>query len=149
MEFIELSACARPLLDKFYKSQRSRMRSVGGGRWWVARDREIVAGSSFVAVDEGYWLSGLHVAIGYRNKGHARRLLDSAQAVLASPVWLFCEPGLREFYRRAGFIDAPSLPAELAQRLTRYQASKDLLAMVRTAPGRACEPAGTVTSHNA
>lgn len=137
MEFIELPACARPLLDKFYKSQRSRMRSVGGGRWWVARDREIVAGSSFAAVADGYWLSGLHVAMGYRNKGHARRLLDSAQAVLAGPIWLFCEPGLRDFYLRAGFADAVSLPVELSQRLSRYQASKELLAMVRTTPSKA------------
>ncbi len=131
MEFIELPPCARPLLDKFYKLQNSRMRSVGNARCWVARSGEIVAGSNFLPVAGGHWLTGLHVAVDQRNKGLGRRLLSAAQTTLGGPVWLFCEPPLRGFYLRLGFKDATTLPAELTQRLQRYRASKNLLALVR------------------
>lgn len=131
MEFIELAPCARPLLDKFYKLQNSRMRSVGKARWWVARSGEIVAGSNFLPVAGGHWLTGLHVAVDQRNEGLGRRLLSAAQTTLGGPVWLFCEPPLRGFYLSLGFEDATTLPAELTQRLQRYRASKNLLALVR------------------
>lgn len=131
MEFIELLPQARPLLDKFYKLQRSRMRSVGNARWWVARDSEIIAGANFMPISGGHWLTGLHVAIAHRNKGYGRGLLNGAQASLGGPVWLFCAPELHDYYRRAGFEEAVTLPSELAQRLERYRASKDLLALVR------------------
>jgi GNAT superfamily N-acetyltransferase len=131
VEFIELPPCARPLLDKFYKLQSSRMRSVGNARWWVARSGEIVAGSNFLPVAGGHWLTGLHVAVDQRNKGLGRRLLSAAQTTLGGPVWLFCEPPLRGFYLSLGFEDATTLPAELTQRLQRYRASKNLLALVR------------------
>ena len=131
MEFIELPTCARPLLDKFYKSHRSRMRSNGNARWWVARDGEIIAGSNFVPTGEGHWLTGLYVAPDQRNQGLGQGLLNAAQGTLGGPVWLFCEPELRQFYERAGFEDAAALPTDLVQRLERYRASKDLLALVR------------------
>jgi len=131
VEFIELPTQARPLLDKFYKLQRSRMRSVGNARWWVAKDGEIIAGASFLPISDGHWLTGLHVAIKHRNKGYGQGLFNAAQAALGGPVWLFCAPELRDYYRRAGFDEAVALPSELAQRLERYRASKDLLALVR------------------
>nr|WP_244650933.1 MULTISPECIES: GNAT family N-acetyltransferase [unclassified Pseudomonas] len=120
-------------MDKFYKSHGSRMRTAGNARWWVARDGEIVAGCNLVPMAKGHWLTGLYVAPDQRNQGLGRNLLDDAQGTTGGPMWLFCEPELREFYARAGFDDAATLPAELAQRLERYRASKDLLALVRLA----------------
>jgi len=135
MEFSELPSCARPLLDKFYKSQRSPMRSAGNARWWVAREGDIVAAANFMPIAGGYWLTGLHVAVERRNEGCGSSLISKAQEALGGPVWLFCAPELHDFYKRSGFEDATSLPMELAQRLERYRASKHLLALVRLKVG--------------
>jgi GNAT superfamily N-acetyltransferase len=131
VEFNELDAMSRLLLDKFYKAQRSGMRSAGEGRWWVARESEIVAGLSLTPIADGHWLTGLLVAAPVRGRGIARHLLDHAQVAVGGPLWLFCHPDLQGFYGHLGFMPSTELPAQLQQRLARYQASKPLVAMER------------------
>jgi len=131
LEFTELDTLSRPLLDKFYKSQRSAMRSAGDGRWWVAREGEIVAGLNLTPIATGHWLTGLLVAPAARGRGIARELVDHAQAARDGPLWLFCQPELQGFYQRLSFKPSAQLPVQLQQRLARYQASKPLVAMER------------------
>lgn len=59
----------------------------------------------------------------------ARTLLDTACASVAGPVWLFCHPDLQKLYARSGFLGSPQLPEPLADRLSRYQRNKLLIAM--------------------
>lgn len=131
MHYYELDPIRRPLLDKFYKDQRSSMRSSGTGRCWVAKDRQIVAGLNLTPVESGHWLTGLHVARDRRGQGIARHLIQTAHDTCAGPLWLFCEPALLGFYMRLDFTEATTLPALLDQRLTRYRQTKALLALVR------------------
>ena len=117
----------RPLVDKFYRHHRSPMRSQAGDELWVAESAsEIVAALSLRPLADGQWLTGLFVAPALRRQGVAAALLSHSLALHPEPVWLFCHPELRTFYQRLGFEDCQSLPAELAERLTRYQRSKSL-----------------------
>ncbi|EZH77422.1 GNAT family N-acetyltransferase [Ectopseudomonas composti] len=120
----------RPLVDKFYRSQRSPMRSQAGDEIWVAElAGEIVAALSLRAVADGQWLTGLFVAPARRRQGVAAALLDHALAQHPEPIWLFCHPDLQSFYQHLGFRADQPLPAELAERLARYQRSKSLLSL--------------------
>jgi GNAT superfamily N-acetyltransferase len=125
--FRRLPLQLRPLVDKFYRHHRSPMRSQAGDELWVAESAsEIVAALSLRPLADGQWLTGLFVAPALRRQGVAAALLSHSLALHPEPVWLFCHPELRTFYQRLGFEDCQSLPAELAERLTRYQRSKSL-----------------------
>ncbi|MDG9758141.1 GNAT family N-acetyltransferase [Pseudomonas sediminis] len=120
----------RPLVDKFYRDHRSPMRSQAGDELWVAENAsEIVATLSLRPVAGGQWLTGLFVAPALRRQGVAAALLSHSLALHPEPVWLFCHPELHTFYQRLGFESGQSLPTELAQRLTRYQRGKSLIAL--------------------
>ncbi len=125
----QLAPAQRPLLDKFYRAQRSPMRTGQAQHLWVARRDEIIAGLCLSPIDDGHWLTGLWVAFHERERGIASRLLRQVIAQTEGPIWLFCHPDLQRFYQRQGFYPAPCLPAFLAERLKRYQQSKALLAM--------------------
>jgi len=73
----------------------------------------------------------LLVVTAWRGQGGASQLLEAALADCQAPVWLFCNPALQAFYQRLGFCAEWPLPAALLQRLSRYQQSKDLLALGR------------------
>ena len=125
--FRRLPLQLRPLVDKFYRHHRSPMRSQAGDELWVAESAsEIVAALSLRPLADGQWLTGLFVAPALRRQGVAAALLSHSLALHPEPVWLFCHPELRTFYQHLGFEDCQSLPAELAERLTRYQRSKSL-----------------------
>lgn len=124
-----LQPAARPLLNKFYRQHRSAMRLPAEAQGWVARDAEIIAGVCLTPVAQGQWLTGLLVTPGWRGRGVAQGLIEAS--IAAGPVWLFCHPQLRGFYERIEFDLAESLPAALADRLKRYQQSKQLIAMQR------------------
>jgi len=120
----------RPLVDKFYRGHRSPMRSQAGDELWVAESEgEIVAALSLRVVTGGQWLTGLFVAPARRHQGVAAQLLRHSLAAHPEPVWLFCHPDLRTFYRRLGFVDCQALPSELTERLARYQRSKPLVSL--------------------
>ncbi|AVO51687.1 GNAT family N-acetyltransferase [Ectopseudomonas mendocina] len=120
----------RPLVDKFYRSHRSPMRSQAGDELWVAESEgEIVAALGLRAVTGGQWLTGLFVAPMWRCQGVAAQLLRHSLAAHPEPVWLFCHPDLRIFYQRLGFVDCQTLPPELAERLARYQRNKSLVSL--------------------
>lgn len=121
----------RPLLDKFYRAQNSPMRAPKGAQAWVARRQEILAALNLTPVDDGHWLTGLLVAQAQRHQGLASCLIGHALARTPGPVWLFCHPELAGFYQRLDFIQAPSLPPPLAERLARYQRHKALVALAR------------------
>ncbi len=126
--FRHLPLQLRPLVDKFYRDHRSPMRSQAGDELWVAQSAsEIVAALSLRPVAGGQWLTGLFVAPALRRQGVAAALLDHSLALHPEPVWLFCHPELRGFYQRLGFEDCQRLPAELDERLTRYQRTKSLI----------------------
>lgn len=126
--FRRLPLQLRPLVDKFYRDHRSPMRSQAGDELWVAENAsEIVATLSLRPVAGGQWLTGLFVAPALRRQGVAAALLDHSLALHPEPVWLFCHPELRGFYQRLGFEDCQRLPAELDERLTRYQRTKSLI----------------------
>ena len=120
----------RPLVDKFYRSHRSPMRSQAGDEVWVAEHAgDIIAALSLRAVTGGQWLTSLFVAPALRRQGVAATLLDQALAEHPEAVWLFCHPDLQGFYQCRGFVAGQPLPAELAERLARYQRSKSLVSL--------------------
>lgn len=120
----------RPLVDKFYRQHRSPMRSQSGDECWVAQDgSEIVAALNLRRVADGQWLTGLFVTPVLRGQGLASTLTARALQTHPEPIWLFCHPDLLAFYQRLGFSPCQTLPAELQQRLLRYQRSKPLIAL--------------------
>lgn len=133
------------LLDHFYRQHGSRMRAAGDGESWVARADGIVGGLNLSPVADGRWLTGLFVAPQWRGRQVAMHLIEAALAANASPTWLFCHPDLEAFYQRVGFTLTDDLPDALNARLTRYQRSKRLVAMVRGQSSRASSP-GNSTS---
>ena len=130
IRYRHLPPLLRPLIDKFYRCHRSPMRSQASDEIWVAEQaHEIVATLSLRAVTGGQWLTGLFVAPALRGQGVAATLLENALAEHPEAVWLFCHPDLQRFYQRRGFAAGQPLPAELAERLARYQRSKSLISL--------------------
>ncbi len=120
---------AYPLVNRFYKTQGSRMRARGQHQVWVLRDPDIACALCLEPVAEGFWLTSLCTAVERRQQGLARRLMTTCLAQLDSPVWLFCAPELAPLYQSCGFAPAEQLPHALQQRLQRYQRHKRLIAM--------------------
>jgi len=118
-----------PLLNKFYRSHDSSMKALKGGRLWVARDGEIVAGLCLSPVVGGQWLTGVFVAPAYRRQGLAARLILQAIADVQGTVWLLCHPDLESLYQRIGFTQETILPQSLSERLVRYKRNKPMIAM--------------------
>ncbi|WP_455885147.1 GNAT family N-acetyltransferase [Pseudomonas spelaei] len=118
-----------PLLNKFYRSHNSPMKALKGGRLWVARDGEIVAGLCLTPVVGGQFLTGVFVAPDHRGQGLATRLILRAVAEVAGTVWLLCHPDLEGLYRRMGFTQDTALPQSLSERLVRYKRNKPMIAM--------------------
>ncbi len=132
MHYRQLPALLKPLADKFYRNQRSGMRAKAGEQLWVAEDKDIIAALCLHTLPHGYWLTSLLVAPTRRGQGVARQLVEAALAECRKPVWLFCEPSLHSFYLHLGFAPCTELPQPLAERLTRYQRTKNLLAFTRS-----------------
>ena len=128
MHYRLLPASLKPLADKFYRSQRSAMRATAGAQLWVTEDRQIVAALCLHQVAHGHWLTSLLVDSARREQSVASQLAEAALADCTTPVWLFCHPQLSDFYLRLGFVPCTDLPQPLAERLARYQRSKNLLA---------------------
>lgn len=118
-----------PLLNKFYRSHNSPMKALKGGRLWVAREGEIVAGLCLTPVVGGQWLTGVCVAPAYRGQGLAARLILTAVATCEGTVWLLCHPDLEGLYQRMGFTQDTLLPQSLGERLVRYKRNKSMIAM--------------------
>ncbi|WP_455826480.1 GNAT family N-acetyltransferase [Pseudomonas graminis] len=118
-----------PLLNKFYRSHHSSMKALKGGRLWVARDSEIVAGLCLSPVVGGQWLTGVFVAPAYRSQGLAPRLILEAVAEVEGTIWLLCHPDLEGVYQRMGFSQDTVLPQSLSERLVRYKRNKPMIAM--------------------
>lgn len=134
IDYAPLAPALWPLLNKFYREQRSAMRGDKAAQAWVAREDEIIAALNLTPVADGHWLTGLLVADTCRGQGVARQLVTRAVASVDGPVWLFCDPALTAFYQRLGFALARDLPQALADRLVRYQRNKALIAMTTPAP---------------
>jgi N-acetylglutamate synthase-like GNAT family acetyltransferase len=126
-----LSTSLKPLAEKFYRAQRSAMRSHPTDRIWVAQRDDIVAALCLRPVESGVWLTSLLVAPPLRGRGIASGLIEQALRGCSEPVWLFCHPQLATFYLRLGFAPCAALPQSLTQRLRRYQNNKQLIALVR------------------
>lgn len=131
MHYRQLPTSLKPLADKFYRNQRSAMRAAAGAQLWVAEDREILAALCLHPVAHGHWLTSLLVDSARQGQGIALQLIETALLDCPAPVWLFCHPQLSDFYLRLGFAPCTDLPQPLAERLRRYQRSKNLLAFVR------------------
>lgn len=131
MHYRQLPSSCKPLVEAFYRSQRSDMRAKGSDQLWVAEDRAIIAALCLHTIVDGYWLTGLLVDAAKRRQGVARQLIETALADCTSTVWLFCDPALSDFYLRQGFTPCSNLPRPLAERLARYQRRKPLLAFSR------------------
>jgi len=116
-------------LNKFYRSHNSPMKAQKGGRLWVARDSEIVAGLCLTQVVGGQFLTGVFVDPAYRGQGLAARLIRQAVAEVDGTVWLLCHPELEGFYKRLGFTQDTLLPQSLSERLVRYKRNKPMIAM--------------------
>lgn len=129
LAYAPLSGLSRPLLDKFYRQNKSAMRLPAEAQGWVAREGEVIAGLCLTPLSQGQWLTGLLVAPGWRGRGVAQGLIEAS--IAAGPVWLFCNPQLRGFYERVEFEVTDSLPTALTERLKRYQQTKQLIAMAR------------------
>lgn len=139
-----LTTLERPLLNKFYKTHGSAMRTSDAGEAWVVRAGEIVAGLNLTPVADGQWLTGLLVAPDRRRQGLARLLIEAACG--GRRTWLFCHPDLQGFYEGSGFTVTEDLPQTLADRLARYRRSKPLLAMRRDQSSAAGSSPGNSTS---
>ena len=122
-----------PLLQRFYRAQRSGMRVRDASQVWVARDAELRAGLCLRRVEHGHWITGLLVDAALRRRGIAGHLLARVRQAMPGPLWLFCDPALADFYRRQGFAECQQLPAALDSRLARYRRSQRLLALCSTA----------------
>lgn len=131
VHFLPLPDVQRPLLEKFYRAHRTPMRAKGEAQMWVARQPDIVGALCLTPVAGGHWLTGLFVAPAERGRGVAAGLIAAALTSVEGNVWLFCEPELRGFYQRTGFVEARNLPQELAARLARYRQTKHLISLVR------------------
>ncbi|WP_460138449.1 GNAT family N-acetyltransferase [Pseudomonas sp. H2_D07] len=118
-----------PLLNKFYRRHDSSMKALKGGRLWVVRDTEIVAGLCLSPVVGGQWLTGMFVDPTYRGQGLATRLIQQAVAGVDGTVWLLCHPDLEGLYQRMGFSQDTVLPQSLSERLVRYKRNKPMIAM--------------------
>jgi GNAT superfamily N-acetyltransferase len=118
-----------PLLNKFYRRHDSSMKALKGGRLWVVRDTEIVAGLCLSPVVGGQWLTGMFVDPAYRGQGLATRLIQQAVAGVDGTVWLLCHPDLEGLYQRIGFSQDTVLPQSLSERLVRYKRNKPMIAM--------------------
>ena len=123
-----------PLLNKFYRSHNSSMKALKGGRLWVVRDGEIVAGLCLSPVMGGQWLTGVFVAPSYRGQRLAAQLIGEAVAGCEGTVWLLCHPDLERLYQRMGFSQDTVLPQSLSERLVRYKRNKPMIAMGLNAP---------------
>ena len=123
-----------PLLNKFYRSHNSSMKALKGGRLWVVRDGEIVAGLCLSPVVGGQWLTGVFVAPSYRGQRLAAQLIGEAVAGCEGTVWLLCHPDLERLYQRMGFSQDTVLPQSLSERLVRYKRNKPMIAMGLNAP---------------
>lgn len=132
VQYLSLEPALRPLLNKFYRSHGSAMRTSSGAALWVARQGEIVAVLNLRPVLGGQWLTGLLVAPEQRGKGLATQLMAHALHQADSPTWLFCHPELASLYQRSGFSETIELPASLEEKLLRYQRTKLLITMVRS-----------------
>lgn len=131
LHFLPLPDMQRPLLEKFYRAHRSPMRARGEPQVWVARQPDIVGALCLTPVAGGHWLTGLFVAPAERGRGVAAGLIAAALTSVEGNLWLFCEPELRGFYQRTGFVEVKDLPQELATRLARYRQTKHLISLVR------------------
>jgi GNAT superfamily N-acetyltransferase len=140
MHYRQLPAPLKPLVDTFYRRQRSAMRATASAQIWVGEDTEIVAALCLQKVAQGHWLTSLLVAPTRRGQGVARQLVEAALAECATPVWLFCHPDLCSFYQGLGFTPSTDLPQVLAERLARYRRSKGLLTFTR-------HPSATLTAY--
>ena len=118
-----------PLLNKFYRRHNSPMKALKGGRLWVARDVEIVAGLCLTPVVGGQWLTAVFVDPAYRGQGLAARLILQAVADVEGTVWLLCHPDLESVYQRMGFSQDTVLPQSLSERWVRYKRNKPMIAM--------------------
>ena len=123
-----------PLLNKFYRSHNSSMKALKGGRLWVVRDAEIVAGLCLSPVVGGQWLTGVFVTPTYRGQQLAARLIGEAVAGCEGTVWLLCHPDLEGLYQGMGFSQDTVLPQSLSERLVRYKRNKPMIAMGLNAP---------------
>ncbi|MRJ22245.1 GNAT family N-acetyltransferase [Pseudomonas haemolytica] len=123
-----------PLLNKFYRRHNSPMKAQKGGRLWVARDSEIVAGLCLTQVVGGQFLTGVFVDPAYRGQGLAARLIRQAVAEVDGTVWLLCHPDLEGLYQRLGFSQDTVLPQSLSERLVRYKRNKPMIAMGLQSP---------------
>jgi N-acetylglutamate synthase-like GNAT family acetyltransferase len=130
MHIRQLPPALKPLADKFYRSQRAVIGKTTGAQIWVAQETEIIAALVLHPVADGYWLTSLLVDARQRKRGIARQLISTVRSECGTKVWLFCHPDLYSFYTRLGFETCQQLPPELAARLTRYQQSKPLRAMI-------------------
>jgi len=124
-----IAEIAHPLVNRFYKSQGSRMRARGGHQVWVLRNPDIACALCLEPIGGGFWLTSLCTAVEQRHQGLARHLITGCLDHLNSPVWLFCAPELAPLYLTCGFTPAAQLPLTLQQRLQRYQRHKRLIAM--------------------
>ena len=118
-----------PLLNKFYRRHNSSMKALKGGRLWVAREGEIVAGLCLTPVVGGQWLTGVFVDPAYRGQRLAARVIEAAVANVEGTVWLLCHPDLERLYQSMGFTQDTRLPQSLSERLVRYKRNKPMIAM--------------------
>ncbi len=130
IDYQRLACSLLPLANKFYKSQRSNMRTSRNALVWVARQPEIIAACCLRPEDNGHFLSALLVASQRRQQGIASELLRALRQNTAGPIWLFCHPDLVGFYQHLGFQLTSSLPPALAERLRRYQHKQALQALI-------------------
>ena len=140
LQFCALPEQLKPLADKFYRGHRSPMRPRHQDQVWVAKQGDILAALCLRPVAGGQWLTSLFVAPPLRRQGLGRQLVERALAGAQEPTWLFCQPQLRPLYENLGFSCDACLPAELNERLQRYQRHKPLIAFGRAA--RRCDEDG-------
>jgi predicted N-acetyltransferase YhbS len=134
VRYRQLPRLMLPLVNKFYRRYRSKMRARGDEKIWVAEDMEIRGAVRLRPVEvgsevRGHWLTGLFVCPDGRNQGIAGELVKNASMQVGAPIWLFCHPELSQFYERFGFREVATLPESLASRLVRYQQTQSLTAL--------------------
>ncbi len=119
-----------PLLNKFYKSHHASLRANKKTQAWVlTTNQQWLAALNLAPCSAGAFLGGVFVPPALRSQGLAKELIKRVHAQTEQTLWLFCAPELSHLYSDCGFSRCQDLPADLKERLQRYQRHKSLIAM--------------------
>lgn len=146
----KIAPIALPLVNKFYKGNRSRAKAKSSDKVWIVRKddsngAEIIAALRVVQLCGHEFLTGVHVAEEYQGQGVATSMLQQVftriyqQGLVRAnkPCYTFPYRHLIDFYQGLGWqvIDITQAPANFQTRYERYcKQGRDIGVMIYHPP---------------